>query len=87
MLSRRLKSVGGIALLGLSLSLDNLVLGFGLGVQGDAPLLVAAVIALFSSIFTWAGLIVGRRLIRWEPVARYGSGVLLLFLAGLEWFR
>jgi manganese efflux pump family protein len=86
-LSRRLKSTGGIALLGLSLSLDNLVLGFGLGVQGDGPLLVATVIALFSTAFTWAGLIAGRRLIRWEPYARYGSGILLLFLAGFEWFR
>jgi manganese efflux pump family protein len=84
-LARRITSYRGLALLGLILSVDNLVLGFGLGLQGDSPLLVAADIALFSMLFTWIGLKTGDKVRILEPVARYGAGILLLFFSAYEW--
>jgi manganese efflux pump family protein len=84
-LALRIASFKGLMIIGLVLSADNLVLGFGLGLQGDSPLLVAAVIALFSMLFTFIGLKTGDKLHVFEPVARYGAGLLLLAFAAFEW--
>jgi manganese efflux pump family protein len=84
-MAARIASLQGLIITGLVLSVDNLVLGFGLGVRGDSPLLVAASISIFSMLFTWTGLRIGHGVRTLEPLARYGSGVLLLALAGFEW--
>lgn len=58
-LSRRVGTWSGLVGLAAGLSLDNLTVGFALGLGGAAPLLVATVIASFSVAFTLIGLQVG----------------------------
>jgi putative Mn2+ efflux pump MntP len=82
-LARRATTWRGLALLAGGLSLDNLVVGFSLGLGGRSPLLLAAVIAGCSMAFAWLGLRLGRR--RHRRVAEAGTGVLLLALAGASW--
>lgn len=88
-LARRVASWSGLFVLAATLSVDNLVIGFSLGLGRRSPLLVASVIALFSASFAWIGLNAGRAARReWHQRAAIGSGVLLLVLAvatGLGW--
>jgi len=84
-LARRATTWGGLALLSAGLSLDNLVVGFSLGLRAYDPWAIAATIAGFSMLFTWAGLRAGdagRR--RWEQWASALAGLLLIAVAGLE---
>jgi putative Mn2+ efflux pump MntP len=81
-LARRLTSWRGLILLSAGLSVDNLIIGFGLGARDLPPLLVATTISLCSMLFAWAGLLLGRTIRRnWRKVAEVGAGVLLLALA------
>ncbi len=81
-LARRLTSWRGLILLSAGLSVDNLVIGFGLGARDLPPLLVASTISVCSMLFAWMGLILGRTIRRsWRKVAEVGAGVLLLALA------
>jgi manganese efflux pump family protein len=74
-------SWGGLVLLAAGLSLDNLVVGFSLGLTRSAPLLVAGTIAAFSFAFTWIGITAGSHSRRhWERWAEVGSGLLLAAL-------
>lgn len=71
----------GLLILGASLSLDNLLVGFSLGLGENPPLAVAGAIAFFSILFTWLGMHIGneyRR--RWEKTAKISTGVLLILL-------
>jgi manganese efflux pump family protein len=71
----------GLVLLALSLSADNLLIGFSLGLADARPLLVASTIALFSTSFAWFGLRLGGRLNRrWGRLAGQGAGLLLILL-------
>lgn len=85
-LARRITSWKGLLLLALGLSIDNLVIGFSLGLEGREPLLVAGTIAVFSMAFTWAGITLGSSARRhWERYAEVGAGVLLLAMAAGIW--
>lgn len=80
----------GLVALAAVLSVDNLVVGFSLGIRKLEPFLVATVIAVFSVVFTWTGMSLGDRARRpqWERPVKIGSGGLLLALGGatyLEW--
>jgi manganese efflux pump family protein len=78
----------GVIVLALSLSVDNLLVGFSLGLQRISPLAVAATIAVFSMGFTWLGLRLGnvsRR--RWELHAQWTAGALLIVLAALMYLN
>jgi manganese efflux pump family protein len=89
-LARRVTSWGGITVLAASLSIDNLVVGFGLGLRGVAPPTLALAAGVAVLVFTVLGVLVGssaRR--RWERWAHIGAGLVLLALAaatGLGWF-
>lgn len=81
-LGSRVTTWQGLAGLAAGLSLDNLVVGFALGLQRVSPLLVAGVIAAFSVTFTLAGLALGaggRR--RWLRPTELAAGVALLLVA------
>lgn len=81
-LARRASTWSGLAGLAAGLSLDNLVVGFALGLGGAAPLIVAAVIAAFSVGFTLAGLrlgAAGRH--RWRRGTEVLAGMALLAVA------
>jgi manganese efflux pump family protein len=81
-LAARVTTWRGMAGLAAGLSLDNLVIGFALGLGEVSPLLLAAVIAAFSVSFTLLGLEIGRLgRRRWEAPAAAGSGALLIALA------
>jgi putative Mn2+ efflux pump MntP len=75
-------SWGGLTFLAAGLSLDNLVIGFGLGPSALPPLAVAGTIAVFSMGSTWIGVGLGSELRRhWEQRAEIASGILLTSLA------
>ncbi len=78
----RVASIGGLAGLAAGLSLDNLLVGFGLGLGDAEPVLVATVIAAFSITFTLVGLELGaegRR--QWERQANLLAGFALIGVA------
>lgn len=80
-LAERITTTGGLAGLAAGLSLDNLLVGFAVGLGDVSPFLVAAVIACFSVSFTLVGLrlgAAGRR--HWERRARVAAGVALVAL-------
>ena len=81
-LARRLSRKRGLVLLAAGLSIDNLVVGFSVGLRGVSPLALAATIAAFSMTFTAIGVKVGDRLQRHHRCrTERATGVLLLLLA------
>lgn len=87
-LLRHLTSWRGLAGLAAILSIDNLVIGFGLGLGGADALKVALVIVAFSISFAWIGLAVGEKVhTSFETAAEIFSGVLLIALAMADWFE
>lgn len=85
-LAAKLTSWRGLAGLSAIMSLDNLVIGFSLGLGGLPVLLMGSVIMLCSVAFAWVGLRIGARGRRsFENVAEAVSGLLLLALAGADW--
>jgi putative Mn2+ efflux pump MntP len=80
-LARRVTTRRGLVALALGLTLDNLVVGFALGLGDTEPLLLAATIAAFAVTFTLIGLELGRqgRKER-ENLAQRVSGLLLVVL-------
>ena len=82
----KVTSWGGLIFLAVGLSVDNLVIGFSLGLTGMEPLLVATTIALFSLVFTWLGMHLGAKARRhWQQYTELGAGILLLGLAMASW--
>ena len=70
-----------LLLLAAGLSLDNLVIGFSLGFGEVRPLTVAVTICIFSVLFTWLGINLGRETRRhWERTAKIWAGMLLVGL-------
>lgn len=79
--ARQATTWGGLIALAAGLTVDNLVVGFSLGLGDVEPLLLAGTIAFFATTFTLIGLEIGARGRRdFERVARIGSGVLLVAL-------
>ncbi len=71
----------GLVVLAAGLSLDNLVVGFSLGLGEASPLLVATTIAVFAVGFTLAGIQLGSASRRhWERTTKIASGLLLVGL-------
>ncbi len=78
-LAKHITSWCGLVFLALGLSIDNVVVGFSLGLGRAAPLAVATTIACFSVLFTWIGMKLGHESRRsWERLAKIGAGVLLM---------
>ena len=84
---------GGVVLLELALCVDNLIVGFALGLnleklsfRGFEPFLIAATIAVFAMGYTWLGMRIGDEARRYrEQYAKFGSGLLLFVLAAATW--
>lgn len=78
----------GLALLSLGLSLDNLIVGFSLGVKEYNPINLAALISFFAFIFTLVGIRIGKKSQRnWERPSRIATGALLIFLGIANWLN
>ena len=88
--ARNITHWGGLLLLAAGLSLDNLIVGFSLGLRDVSALQIATVIAAFSMVFTWAGVQLGHESRRhWETPTELVAGLLLIALglaSGLGWF-
>lgn len=88
-LAHKLSRRRGLMLLAAGLSIDNLIVGFGLGFGGNQPLLLAGVIATFSMTFAAIGIRVGAKLKQHHRrVTEITAGVILLALAGavaMDW--
>ncbi len=81
LIAQRVTTWSGLIILAAGLSLDNLLVGFSLGLAEAPPLAVASAIALFSVAFTWLGIHIGTesRHLR-ERTAKIISGILLMLL-------
>ena len=78
-LAKQVTQWRGLVFLALGLSLDNVVVGFSLGLDHAEPLAVATTIACFSVLFTWIGMRLGHESRRsWEQIAKIGAGMLLV---------
>lgn len=76
----------GLVVLSVGLSLDNLVVGFSMGLGGVPPLALALTILTCSVLFAWAGLALGRTARRnWGGFAGVVSGLILMGLAIIVW--
>lgn len=85
-MARKATTWRGLFLLAAGLSLDNLVVGFSLGLRQLNPIQVAAIIAAFSVTFSLLGMDIGGRVRRhYDRQAEIGSGVLLIGLAVAAW--
>jgi putative Mn2+ efflux pump MntP len=74
----RVTTLPGLVALAAGLSIDNLLVGFSLGLDNADPLAVASTIAVFAVGFTLAGITLGAKSAQhWEQAAKIGSGVLL----------
>lgn len=81
-LAAKITTWSGLIFLSAGLSLDNLVIGFSLGLRGMPALLLATTVMVFSVTFAWIGLKLGGRSRRsYEKLAEAIAGVLLLALS------
>ena len=82
-LARIVTSWHGLIALSAGLSVDNLVVGFGLGLVGISALAMATTVMCCSVAFAWIGLQVGHRVRRdYEAAGAAITGALLIALAG-----
>jgi manganese efflux pump family protein len=89
-LARDITSWKGLFLLGLGLSMDNLAVGFslGLGELEQSPVIIALTIGIFSMFYTWGGMHIGDKAKKnWEKQAKIMAGILLVFLAIATWLE
>ncbi|WP_029034462.1 manganese efflux pump MntP family protein [Salinimicrobium terrae] len=80
-------SIKGLVLIALGLSVDNLLVGFSLGLREVNPLRLALFIAFCSMVFTFAGL-KGGKYIK-NNVGKYVqvfAGIILIVLGALNYF-
>jgi manganese efflux pump family protein len=82
-LARTVTSWRGLITLSAGLSVDNMVVGFGLGLGGVSALALATTIMCFSVVFAWIGLQVGHCVKQnYESAGTAATGLLLIMLAG-----
>ena len=88
-LAKQVTQWSGLVFLAVGLSIDNVVVGFSLGLGHVDPLAVATTIACFSVLFTWIGMRLGHESRRsWEQIAKIGAGMLLVVFGaanGVGW--
>lgn len=74
-------------LIALGLSIDNLLVGFSLGLNKVKPLVLASIIAFFSMLFTFIGLKTGRFLkVNFGKYIQLITGVFLIGLGVFSYF-
>jgi putative Mn2+ efflux pump MntP len=84
-LAAKITTWRGLVFLSAGLSIDNLVVGFSLGLRGIPALSLATTIMAFSVTFAWIGLTIGGRGRRnYEKLTEAMAGILLLALAGAQ---
>jgi manganese efflux pump family protein len=85
-LVERVTTWGGLVLLAGSTSIDNLIVGLSLGMQGRPAFAIAILSAGFVVAFTLLGIRIGDAAHRhWEKYATIAAGVMLILLAIATW--
>jgi len=83
-LTKKITTWKGLILLSAGLSIDNMVIGFTMGL--GYPLVIASTICLTSVVFSYAGLKFGDITHKhYERAAGITAGSLLLIMAFLQW--
>jgi manganese efflux pump family protein len=80
-------SIKGLVLIALGLSMDNLLVGFSLGLGDVNPLELALFIAFFSMVFTFIGLKTGKYIK--SALGKYVqvfAGIILIILGVINYF-
>ncbi|MEX2485408.1 MAG: manganese efflux pump [Brumimicrobium sp.] len=86
-LSQQITSYKGIISLAMGLSLDNLIVGFSMGLRNVEPFLLAGVIATFSVVFAFVGLKTGKYLSKnFQTITKISAGILLVLLGFATYF-
>jgi putative Mn2+ efflux pump MntP len=87
-LVKKITSWTGLILLAIGLGIDNLLVGFSLGLKNGTPLMIAFIIGTVAFIFVSTGLKIGKY-IRKEhrKIADLAAGMLLVLLAVLTYFN
>ena len=84
-MASRITTWTGLVVLAAGLSLDNLLIGFSLGLDAVDALAVAMTICVFSMVFTWVGLYVGHTAgAAFRHYLTAVAGLLLIILAALK---
>jgi manganese efflux pump family protein len=85
-LAEQVTTWGGLVLLTASTSIDNLVVGLSLGIQGRPVFVIAILSAGFVVAFTFLGIRIGNAARRhWEQYATIAAGIMLILLAIATW--
>ncbi|WP_372920351.1 manganese efflux pump MntP family protein [Salegentibacter sp.] len=83
----KITSIKGLFLIALGLSMDNLLVGFSLGLGEVNPLELALFIAFFSMAFTFIGLKTGKYIkITLGKYVQVFAGIILIFLGVINYF-
>ena len=71
----------GLLMFALSVSLDSFSVGLSLGIYGARTLVTILLFGLFSTILTWSGLLLGRKVQKWfgSYGEALGGSILLAF--------
>lgn len=84
---RIITSRRGLLAIALGLSIDNLIVGFSLGLGEVNPIVLASYIATFSMVFTFAGLKAGKYLkITLGNYVQVFAGIILMVLGVFNYF-
>ncbi|WP_066176159.1 manganese efflux pump MntP family protein [Bacillus marinisedimentorum] len=82
---RMITPVGtGLLLFSLSVSLDSFSVGLSLGIYGVRTILTVALFGIFSTVLTWGGLLLGRKVQNWLGTYSEVLGGSILFMFGLK---
>jgi len=80
-LAEKVTSWRGLIALSAALSIDNLIVGFSLGLGEIDPLSLAATIGGFAIVFAYLGMAIGNRAqARHRKITKAGTGVMLVAL-------
>ena len=87
-LVKKVSSWKGLMLLSIGLSLDNMIVGVGLGINEQSPLALATVISVCSMVFAWIGISIGHLLKeKGAKMTEIISGLLLISLGVLTYLK
>ena len=87
-LVKKVSSWKGLMLLSIGLSLDNMIVGVGLGINEQSPLTLATVISVCSMVFAWIGINIGHLLKQQgAKMTEIISGLLLISLGILTFLE
>jgi len=83
--SRMITPVGfGLILFALSVSLDSFSVGLSLGIYGARTVLTILMFGIVSTVLTWVGLLLGRKVQGWFGTYSEALGGSILFAFGIK---